>query len=422
MIYNTQTYKDLDNQFKTIYKNLFKFNKININITLNSEGDYFIEDIDTDFNDELSKQLDVSEIMKTIENVNEKILLDINVVKLFDVLKELFTVINNSSESHETYYRGQRDNWFIKPNLFRQDTDREFVNNYESIYYELSTQFPEEIEYIDIKDIINNKDNKSYIKRANQLALLQHYGFKTTLVDITSNPYIAILFMCANSKFSLRNGVIDVFLINKERDKEFNSLFIKTKHSKSNKRLKAQNGAFFCFDKVLQLGFDSIEPIQTIRINLNFKYNVPNVLVHETRKTGNIEYFEKMEKRLNDFIKDAKQTLKEKHFAKKKIRTDKDIELIKEYNLNLKTGDSYNKLFTIIKNNFNEEKMKIFLDEKQNFIAGIENIRTELIDTLEEYYYLEENLYPDLYNQTNFIVKKYLRDITKSVGINKNSM
>ena len=59
--------------------------------------------------------------------------------------------------------------------------------------------------------------------------------------------------------------------------------------------------------------------------------------------------------------------------------------------------------------------MNVFLSEKENFIKGIEKIRVELLNTLKEYYYLEEKLYPDLYNQTNFIIKKYLSNSRKSI-------
>ncbi|WRN72496.1 FRG domain-containing protein [Staphylococcus aureus] len=32
------------------------------------------------------------------------------------------------------------------------------------------------------------------------MAYLQHYGLRTTLIDITENPFIALLFLTSNSQ------------------------------------------------------------------------------------------------------------------------------------------------------------------------------------------------------------------------------
>lgn len=401
---------------KKIFLKLFDFNDIIVNVKLNN-NDYVIESIQYDFKKSITKKANIDIIKKNIDNMNENFVKSSNFeeIRLFETLKSLFTLINENTPNHETYFRGQRDDWIIRPNIFRGDIDKDFIRDYESIYYELSTLFPDEIDYVDIKNIKDKNDNTSYIKRANQLALLQHYGFRTTLIDITSNPFVAMLFMCATQVSSLRNGVIDIFLIDKEKDKNFNSIFIKTNQSKNNKRLKAQSGAFFCYDKVLQLAFKDIEPINSIRIKLNFKYDTPKIL-NDSKKTpiATLEYFESMEKKLNTFISESKKNLTEGNYDDKKI-TEKDMKLVEKYKLNLQVGESYDKLFTIIKNNYDEQRMNVFLSEKENFIKGIEKIRVELLNTLKEYYYLEEKLYPDLYNQTNFIIKKYLSNSRKSI-------
>ena len=59
------------------------------------------------------------------------------------------------------------------------------------------------------------------------MAYLQHYGLRTTLIDITENPFIALLFLTSNSQV-FNNATLDMYNINPKIHSEQN-LFSRVK-------------------------------------------------------------------------------------------------------------------------------------------------------------------------------------------------
>lgn len=162
---------------------------------------------------------------------------------LFYLLKELITACQKLGYN---YFRGQEQNWPTVPSIFRDKIDSN--NNYiyqefERIYKNISREFPEELKYIPLhKDEIE--------ARADQLAILQHYGFPTSLIDITANPFIALMFMCCFGK--IKHPQFKCYKIDVESDlgRTLVSFVNKTNF---NKRIKAQRGAFLNYDKLYYL-------------------------------------------------------------------------------------------------------------------------------------------------------------------------
>lgn len=186
----------------------------------------------------------------------------------FYAIKEIIDIIRTEvkekCKGYKIYFRGQGGDWPLKPTLYRDGENGysdEFRIQYDTIYESIANKFPHEIEY--------SSDFGSK-KRAANLAILQHYGLGTPLVDITENPFIAMLFMTNNYQYSEEHGSLkmDVFFIREDGE---NTLFQEVGNKDNNLRITVQKGAFLNFEKLegaLIYGEKKID-----RISINLKYD-----------------------------------------------------------------------------------------------------------------------------------------------------
>ena len=152
--------------------------------------------------------------------------------------------------------------------------------------------------------------------RADELSILQHYGLKTSLLDISENPFVAMLFMLGFD--SIDKPQLEFYKIEHNEDSK-NGLISFVHKKNSNKRIKAQRGAFINFDKlikfvnfqkneiklkgykpidriIIQIEFDTPMTINYLKEQKNLKLN--NVNNEAQEQTKNLS-----DKELDDLIK-----------------------------------------------------------------------------------------------------------------------
>ena len=100
-----------------------------------------------------------------------------------DFLNDIKGIRNKSGYTLFLFYRGHSDkNYELKPSIYRNEN---FIKNEDKIYRETIAKVPYDF------------NGKSSIE---SLALMQHYGVPTRILDLTTNALVALYFACEESK------------------------------------------------------------------------------------------------------------------------------------------------------------------------------------------------------------------------------
>lgn len=132
---------------------------------------------------------------KKIENVTDFI---INIISL------------NKNESYIKFYRGHSNSQYkLEPSLFRKSMNGsyQYLENEDTIYNELLTQNYGEF----------NSDNSTF----DRLVRMQHFSLPTRLLDISTNPLIALYFACKGNEDT--SGDVILIEVPKQKVKYFDS-------------------------------------------------------------------------------------------------------------------------------------------------------------------------------------------------------
>lgn len=360
--------KEIYQEIKERINSVKLFNNYSIDIIVDSNSDanrrkYKVKKLEfhSDIKDDFSK-----EICSLIDNENHKIENKNEDWNIFYVYKEIFQLLANSKVYKFNYFRGQNSNWPLQPGLFRHDLDPNFVRKYDQIYNKICKEYPDEIKYVPLDE----DDLGKVEERACQLALLQHYGYRTSLLDITENPYIALQFMvigCNESKWS--NNTIYAFAIGEVKH-SINNIYVSTLENRNNARMRAQRGAFLDYDRLYRIEQSKIELIPLVKIQLKFISNDELMINSELNK-------------IRVLINKADQN-------------ERTIEFL----------NNVSKQYELRKNHISEIKDNIY-----------KFIKRDIVKKLREFYYFQEDLFPDFNDYLTFTKKKYLvKENTKQLN------
>ena len=119
-----------------------------------------------------------------------------------DFLNDIKGIKNKSG--YTLFYRGHSDkNYELKPSIYRNEN---FIKNEDKIYRETIAKVPYDF------------NGKSSIE---SLALMQHYGVPTRILDLTTNALVALYFACVGDED--KDGEVIVFDIPNESVRFFDS-------------------------------------------------------------------------------------------------------------------------------------------------------------------------------------------------------
>lgn len=380
--------------------NILAKNNIRTDPVKNFSKVYYIDSLTVD--GDLSNKLDnfVERINKYLQNngAGNGYKDSENNWSIFYLLKELITELKLNKFN---YFRGQRENWDTIPGVFRKKQNKDgydLYSRFEQVYKNIAQEFPEELEYISLDQ---NKENDT---RTNQLAILQHYGLPTSLLDITENPYIAMLFMLSEEA-PIFDPQLEAYAI--DLDSETSIVSFVNKYRK-NKRIKAQKGAFLNYERLrhfFKISDNKItnnscfQPIERVIIKLNFSIedsiqylqNLKSKIIDSESSSNNSELLLDLDNIFEKYTIENNQKDKIKH-----ILTDISLPQTNNKNSNLATGDVDELISQLKKTDTKEIKQDYY-----------KKIQQELIEKLKEYEYYTNELFPDFEDYISYKTKEF---------------
>lgn len=176
-------------------------------------------------------------------------------------LEEEFNAVLSADDENvknkKIYYRGQsNEEWEIRCSLFREN----LLLNEEKLNNEILNRKP--------NDFLNCNNSLE------KLILMQHYGIPTRLIDVTTNPLVALYFACQGNPD--KDGVVFIFEENVEYDINDENIVATFSYLKN-------NGTIQDFEKLLNKESIIYNDRTTIETLLNKKYILINPKLNNPR-------------------------------------------------------------------------------------------------------------------------------------------
>lgn len=339
---------------------------------------------------------------------------------IFYTLKELISifdgrrtkteniVLNNSnsdfivSRFKYNYFRGYSNNKHDAiPAVFRNRTyhgeknSDQFYSKFEGLYQKIAREYPEELEYD--SSIGSSKRNDAFSR-------LQHYGFGTCLLDMSRNPYTALLFMIDGEDF--HTPKFELFEIEEEKHRDNNIVYLPEKFQK-NKRLIAQNGAFLHYEKLYSLlekkekeeekeGEKEGEKEEDADLTTEYVKDKLKKLEKKVERINRITVVIEVSKKSDsEFLKNDIQNI---------IKAARNLEYDKERDANENEYiDNLERCFENLKNKIN------LVDKTLQGTDQYTLLKNYLKAKLDEYGHSKRSLFPDFQNYVSYENGRYKR-------------
>lgn len=295
-----------------------------------------------------------------VESVGDYIL-NINKIIKDVVLQE------NSGRTEILLFRGQKtDFWPINPSIFR--------DNYLSVEHDLLQQplekLPHEFKYgMDIFEMMEK---------------CQHYGLCTRLIDLTTNPLVALYFACAT----------------------FGDVEYRMSLDESGEEKEPYGIVYYKWDYPLAPKGSEVQIISALaRMNLNQNGNLVDVL-NSLYKQSVISKKELEKWRSNDGYKEFIKVIQSDYIVRPIYSNDR---LIKQSGMFMLAG-CFNVYGDNLLNIIIEKGESNFKKTFDGFFYIDGNIKEEIIQELDQYNINESTLFPELEHQLN-----YMKESTKGI-------
>jgi len=256
-----------------------------------------------------------------------------------DFLKKIKDI--GRKEKGTLFYRGHsnKEKFKLKPSIYREE---KFIENEDKIYREIIAKVPYDF------------NGKNTIE---SLVLMQHYGVPTRILDLTTNPLVALYFACDDDNHKNANGEVIVFDIPEESICYFDS----DKVTILANLAKYENDFYYKKENSYESKIKEVrDKIKEVRDKIKIK-------------TNGI----KNSKILFDYAFSYKKKLEE-YFEKNKLQNiDQEIEkIVSEYKENIDINDELKKLIHsqllfILKDNISKKQQKAIISLNELYLKKL---------------------------------------------------
>ena len=114
-----------------------------------------------------------------------------NEIRSISDLTQILKELGEQTHGKTRFFRGQAKKWELLPSIYRKDKPY-YIENEDKIIKDALTNCPDDF-----------PPNDTLFEK---LVKLQHYGYATRLLDLTTNALVALYFACFNENYHNENG------------------------------------------------------------------------------------------------------------------------------------------------------------------------------------------------------------------------